>query len=58
MHMKSYRIISYCYAIVIGLAVGLLTGHVLTSPAVSIYIVTSILMLYSKIGKSGEISLT
>ena len=58
MHMKSYRIISYCYAIVIGLAVGLLTGHVLTSPAVSIYIVTSILMLYSMIGKRGETSLT
>jgi len=44
-NMASFSILSLCYSILIGLAVGALTGHVLTSPAVSIYVIAAIIML-------------
>lgn len=50
-NMSRYDVVSFCYSIVIGLLVGAVTGHVLTSPAVSIYIAVSIIVLYSLLEK-------
>lgn len=46
-NMSRYDLVSFCYSILIGLLVGALSGHVLTSPAVSIYVAISVIVLYS-----------
>lgn len=50
-NMTSYDVVSACYSILIGLAVGAMTGHVLTSPAVSIYVAVSAVALNSMLLK-------
>lgn len=46
-NMARYDMISICYSILIGLSTGAVTGHVLTSPGVSIYVAVSVVILDS-----------
>ncbi len=43
----SYLMVSLCFSVLIGLGISMLTGHVLTSPGVSIFMAVMITTLYS-----------
>jgi hypothetical protein len=54
-YLLDLDVIAYIISITLGISIAFFSGHVLTAPGVSIFIIISVLMLYDKVVDRGDL---